>query len=125
VPRREPYWARLAAGLYLGYRKPGQGDETWIARRRNDGGKQEYHALGTVEDFDKAARQVREWASAAEQGVVRGSPTVADACEHYVKHLRLANGANSAADAEGRFRRLVSVGTTKRHSTYGAKMLTA
>jgi integrase len=107
APRREPYWARLAAGLYLGYRKPEQGDGTWIARRRNEQGKQEYHALGMAEDFDKAARQVRAWAEAAEHGVVGGAPTVKNACEHYVAHLKLAKGAMSASDAEGRFRRLV------------------
>jgi integrase len=107
VPRREPYWARLAAGLYVGFRKPEQGDGTWIARRRNDEGKQEYHALGTVDDFDKAARQVRAWAESKEHGVVGGALTVKDACEHYVKHLKLSKGANSAADAEGRFRRLI------------------
>ncbi len=44
--RREPYWSRIEAGLFLGYRVASRGGEgTWIARRRNEQGKQEYRAL--------------------------------------------------------------------------------
>ncbi len=44
-PRREPYFDRIRTGLYVGYRKLPQGEGSWIARRRNDDGKQEYHKL--------------------------------------------------------------------------------
>lgn len=106
-PRREPYWSRLQAGLYVGYRKAEEGDGTWIARRRADDGKQQYHAIGTFADYDQAAKSAVRWASALDAGVSAKGMTVKQACEHYVKHLSLHKGKSSASDAEGRFRRLV------------------
>ncbi|GAB3629276.1 Tyrosine recombinase XerC [Pandoraea terrae] len=106
-PRREPYWARMRAGLFVGYRKAEQGEGTWIARRRDESGKQAYHALGTFADFDDAARQAEVWAGAIDSGVSPDSTTVRKACEHYVNHLRLHKSAASSNDAEGRFKRLV------------------
>ena len=41
--RREPYWQKLEAGAYLGFRR---GPDTWIARYRNRDGKQLYKRLG-------------------------------------------------------------------------------
>ncbi|AXL52303.1 integrase [Paraburkholderia caffeinilytica] len=107
APRREPYWSRIQAGLYVGYRKPTEGEGTWIARRRNEDGKQQYRALGTLAAYDDAARAASEWANAIDAGVSSKGMTVKEACEHYVKHLGLHKGAASKADAEGRFRRLV------------------
>ncbi|ALP61589.1 tyrosine-type recombinase/integrase [Paraburkholderia caribensis] len=106
-PRREPYFARIRTGVYVGFRKLAQGDGTWIARRRNESGKQEYHAIGAFEHFDDAVKVAREWASAAEAGISPTSWTVKDACEHYVKHLELHKGKASKADADGRFKRLI------------------
>ncbi|WP_175920759.1 tyrosine-type recombinase/integrase [Burkholderia pyrrocinia] len=105
--RREPYWSRIQAGLYVGYRKPEQGSGTWIARRRADDGKQQYHALGTFDDYDDATKAAMRWANALDAGVSAKGMTVKQACEHYVKHLTLHKGKSSASDAEGRFRRLV------------------
>lgn len=107
TPRREPYWSRLSTGLYVGYRKLETGDGTWIARRRTDEGKQQYKALVGVSALDEAARAARQWSDACQFGVASGTTTVKEACEHYVKHLRVHKSAASAADAEGRFRRLV------------------
>ncbi|MCW0126197.1 hypothetical protein [Burkholderia pseudomallei] len=106
-PRREPYFARVQSGLYVGFRKLAEGDGTWIARRRNEAGKQEYKALGTLPSFDDAVKATLEWSTAADAGVSTKSTTVKDACEHYVKHLGLHKGASSKSDAEGRFKRLV------------------
>ncbi|GAB7526668.1 tyrosine-type recombinase/integrase [Paraburkholderia sp. 2C] len=106
-PRREPYFARVQSGLYVGFRKLSEGDGTWIARRRNEAGKQEYKALGTLPSFDDAVKATLEWSTAADAGVSTKSTTVKDACEHYVKHLGLHKGASSKSDAEGRFKRLV------------------
>lgn len=105
-PRREPYWSRLEEGFFLGYRKIDQGDGTWIARLR-ESEKQHYHALGTFADYDDAAKAAREWRNLRDQGVTRGDLTVADACREYVKHLKTEKGADSSADAEGRFARLI------------------
>jgi integrase len=106
-PRREPYWSRLSAGLFLGYRVADSGAGTWIARRRNEHGKQEYRALGTHDTCDDAKAEAEEWARNVEQGVTTQKTTVKEACALYVGHLKLHKGAASSKDAEGRFRRLV------------------
>jgi hypothetical protein len=106
-PRREPYFVRVQSGLYVGFRKLAEGDGTWIARRRNEAGKQEYKALGTLPNFDDAMTATLEWSKAADAGVSAKTTTVKDACEHYVKHLGLHKGSSSKSDADGRFRRLV------------------
>ena len=53
APRREPYWQRLDAGAYLGFRP---GTETWLARLRGLDRKQQHHALGEALEFDEAKR---------------------------------------------------------------------
>ncbi|WP_227745861.1 hypothetical protein [Burkholderia cenocepacia] len=70
-PRREPYFARVQSGLYVGFRKLAEGDGTWIARRRNEAGKQEYKALGTLPSFDDAVKATLEWSKAADAVDVR------------------------------------------------------
>ena len=106
-PRREPYWARVEAGLFVGYRKAEQGEGTWIARRRTEEGKQVYRTLGTFTDYDDAAKATRRWAESIDAGVSHKGMTVAQACEHYVTDLGMRKGTGSKKDAEGRFRRLV------------------
>ncbi len=106
-PRREPYWARIRAGLYVGYRKLERGEGTWIARRRGDDGKQKTHSLGTLADYDSAVKAAAHWASALDAGVLANSMTVTKACEHYATHLGLHKTLASKKDAEGRFKRLV------------------
>ncbi|NTZ82541.1 site-specific integrase [Burkholderia metallica] len=105
--RREPYFARVQSGLYVGFRKLAEGEGTWIARRRAETGKQEYRALGTFANYDDAVKATLEWANSLNAGVSSKSTTVKDACDHYVKHLGLHKGSASKADAEGRFKRLV------------------
>ncbi len=104
--RREPYWERIRAGLYVGFRKLEAGDGTWIARRYEDG-KQRYNALGHAVDFDVAQRAALEWNAELEQGVTETGKTVEDVCRAYVEHRKTANSAASAKDAEGRFQRLI------------------
>lgn len=113
-PRREPYWARLEIGLYLGYRVMADGVGSWVARRQ-DGEKKTYHALGPHEHYDDAKRAAMAWAGRVDAGVADKVPTVESACKHYIKHQLTAKGEKSANDAEGRFRRLVygsSLGST-------------
>ncbi|MFL9904773.1 tyrosine-type recombinase/integrase [Paraburkholderia sp. RL17-337-BIB-A] len=107
APRREPYFARIQSGLYVGFRRLAEGEGTWVARRRAETGKQEYRALGTFANYDDAAKATLEWANSLDAGVSPKSTTVKDACDHYVKHLGLHKGSASKADAEGRFKRLV------------------
>ena len=47
--RREPYWTVLSAGCALGYRRGAKGG-TWIAKFRDDDGRQHYEALGAADD---------------------------------------------------------------------------
>src|SRR5215469_8869926 len=48
--RREPYWTVISKGCALGYRRGSKGG-TWIARFRDDAGRQHYEALGAADDF--------------------------------------------------------------------------
>lgn len=113
--RREPYWARIRTGLYVGYRKFKEGEGTWVARRQEEGtSKKKYHALGTyLEDgtrdkaFDNAVKDAEVWADAMEHGITNKAVTVEGACKSYVTHLKTNNSAASANDADGRFERLV------------------
>lgn len=105
-PRREPYFSRIRAGLYVGYRKLAQGEGSWIARRRSEG-KQEYKKLEACVSYDDAVKATLGWADAIDAGVSSKGITVKEACEHYVKRQALHKGDKSSADAEGRFKRLV------------------
>ena len=106
-PKREPYWSKLSAGVYVGYRRLEVGG-TWIARVRHNG-KQEYRALGdlaTLEprgQYDEASRLVREWAQHLTGGGLNEVKTVRSACEAYVAHLRSNKREKAANDAQARF----------------------
>ncbi len=107
TPNREPYWTRLRTGLFVGYRKLRNGDGTWIARWRNDEGKQKTHALGTFDRYDTAAQAAGEWAQNCELGASTTTTSVKQACEAYVNKLSAEGRTASSNDAKGRFRRLV------------------
>lgn len=107
APRREPYWSRLVAGGFVGFRKIADGEGTWIARWRDEEGKQHYRALGHFEDYDDAAKGAGDWIKANTQGTRPGVTTVEAACTAYVESLRENQKPMTAKDAEGRFRRLV------------------
>ncbi|MGH7040205.1 MAG: tyrosine-type recombinase/integrase [Stellaceae bacterium] len=51
--RREPYWTVISKGCALGYRKGAKGG-FWIARFRDETGKQHYEALGAADDAREA-----------------------------------------------------------------------
>lgn len=108
--RREPYWgAPIERGLFLGFRKLEDGG-TWIARQRDDDGKQRYQSIGHVASIahDDAVKAARAWAKALDAGVDTSEvATVAEACEAYVKDRRQEVGDANANDANGRFERTV------------------
>lgn len=111
--RREPYWgAPIERGLYLGVRKLDLG-ANWIARWRDDDGKQNYHAIGPVQSGDKdtytnAAKAARQWLKRMQAGVrAPEAVTVADACREYVEDRRKAKGDATAKDAAQRFERTI------------------
>jgi hypothetical protein len=47
--RREPHWTVVSQGCGLGYRRGVKGG-TWIARFRDDTGRQHYQAIGAADD---------------------------------------------------------------------------
>ena len=104
TPRREPYWQRVEAGLFVGFRVPAG---TWIARRRAEDGKQLYRSLGALDSLDDAMKLAKEWGGAVDAGANHKGTTVEQACRSYVAHQRQRRGEASAADADARFRRLV------------------
>lgn len=105
--RREPYWARIRNGCYIGFRAMGSGEGTWIARWRNEDGKHRYKALGHFEAYDAAVKKAASWFDQNKIGIDPGGGTVEEACQAYVDHLGIQKGEKTAIDAEGRLRRLV------------------
>ena len=110
--RREPYWQRLHAGCFIGFRpskqsETGSGKGPWIARAYDaDAGKYHVKSLGDFgalagnEMFAAAKKQAEALAELVEAGgeVRRKIETVADACEEYAK---------TRPEAEQRFKRYV------------------
>lgn len=98
--RREPYWVVIAKGCAIGYRK-GSGGGTWIARFRDDNGKQHYSAIGAADDamdsdggglclsYAEAQRKADDWFKLAARGFEIEAPrigryTVEDALTDYM-----------------------------------------
>lgn len=106
-PRREPYWHRVQAGLFVGYRRLETGTGTWVARRRADAGGQQYRALGTLDTLDDAVKATKLWGTGIDGGATHKAVTLEQACRAYVAHQTTHKSKASAADAEGRFTRLV------------------
>ena len=108
-PRREPYWLKIRAGDFLGFRRvEGEGiGGTWIARHRTDEGRQAYKALGEFSDlsgnerFDAASKAAAEWFNHLGDGGRTEVATVADAARAYLTELRADNREKVAAHAEG------------------------
>lgn len=109
LPRREPYWARVRTGLFVGYRRMKDGEGTWIARLQEHNKKQ-YRSLGSIsadKAFDKASAAAIEWSDSLQVGISNKVVSVEDVCRTYVEHLKLKNSTASSSDADGRFKRLV------------------
>lgn len=114
-PRREPYWVRLGAGNFLGFRKMvADSAGSWTARSRDpETGKQRHKALGEYLHlpasgrYDAAAKDASEWFKHLDEGGTTDVVTVKKACENYVDHVRADKGDKPAGDMKGRFTRWV------------------
>lgn len=108
--RREPYWgAPIERGLFVGFRKTEAGG-TWIARQRDDEGRQRYQAVDHADamPYDDAVRAARAWAKSLQAGIDTSEvQTVGDACRAYVEDRRREVGDANADDAAGRFARTI------------------
>ena len=105
--RTEPYWRRLGIGEYVGYRVNRNPPGTWVARIRDEDGRQRYHALGCFEDYLPAEKAAKDWIASFKSSGHVEPLTVALCCKHYVQELRNLGRDKSATDAEGRFSRTV------------------
>lgn len=112
--QHEPHWMKLGAGSYLGFRKLTPASMgTWLARFRNDQGKQQKRSLGEMSDrppsqrFDAAKHAAEQWFQHLGKGGSREVVTVKLACERYVKHVRGERGDKPANDLEMRFERWI------------------
>lgn len=113
-PRHGPYWHRLAKGCYLGFQKTSAtAAGTWVARFRDDDGREPRHSLGGFghlppsERFDAAKDAAEAWFKHKGRGGTNEAKTLRQVCEAYVAHLRAEGRENTAKDAEGRFRRWI------------------
>ena len=119
--RREPYWARVARGQYLGYRK-GKTGGTWIARWQAPDGAKRYGSIGKADDgrleadgavilnFDQAQAKARDWfrTTAREEAGLEQSLTVQEAIDEYLEYLRREKSASTAYDSEKRAARYIT-----------------
>lgn len=72
-PRREPYWATpIARGKFVGFRKIDATTGTWIARLRDEGGRQQYKSLGYVSDRSTTIKRT----SPLPNGSIHASPAL-------------------------------------------------
>jgi integrase len=120
LPQRpEPYWTVISEGCALGYRRGSKGGK-WIARFRDDMGRQHYEALGAADDArdpdnltafsftqaqakarDVFTRKAREVAGDFVPSV--GPFTVADALAAYLtKYLRRGGKASGRIESAAR-----------------------
>jgi integrase len=101
--RRDPYWQRLAAGAYLGFRR---GPDTWHARFRGRDKRQQYQPLGEALEYDEAKRRAEEWLAQLTGSPVRAIKrgTVLAGLDSYLNDLRRHDRADAATKAEGQFK---------------------
>ena len=119
--QREPYWTVISTGCALGYRRGKKGG-TWVARFRDETGKQHYEALGAADDardadgisvfdFGQAQAKARDWFDRKAREQAGGSVppdhpyTVGDAIAAYLDFLK-AN-RRTGADADKRAAALI------------------
>lgn len=116
-----PYFERIGEGAYIGFRPSvrkdestgkwvelGDGSGSWVARYRNEDGKQITQKLPDTDDYDLAVKAARTVCKLASRGITNTtSTTIEEACRRYVIAFELAGNTSAATDARGRFSRLV------------------
>lgn len=94
-PQREPYYSKVRAGCFLGFRKMTTTSVgTWVARCRIEStSKQLKTALGEFEElpksrrYDAAQEAAERWFSTVGMSGATDVKTVKDACEAYAQHV--------------------------------------
>ena len=98
--RREPYWQKITTGRYLGFRRTESGG-AWIARLRDDYGRQRYESLGDALSYDEAVEKAMQWFALA-ASVEDHHYRVKDAVDDYIDHLRVNNSETTSRDTRQR-----------------------
>lgn len=114
-PRREPYWQKIAAGCFLGYRRMSAGTSgQWSARYRNTGeARQQYRPLGDFatctesDKFGEAMKAAMAWFAHLDRGGTASLVTMQDVCSRYVEHVRQSRGSVACKDVERRLKSYV------------------
>lgn len=113
-PQHEPHWMKVSGGCYLGFRKlTPTSTGTWLARFRDDKGKQQKRSFGEYAElqpsrrFDAAKQAAEQWFAHLGKGGSTEVVTVRLACERYVQHVRDSRGEKPADDLDMRFKRWV------------------
>ncbi len=112
--KREPYWTVISRGCAIGYRKGSKGG-TWIARFRDDAGKQHYLSLGAADDalepdgivclsYADAQKEAAKWFKVAANGFHDETPRsgpycVQDAMTDYMAAYE-RNGGKSVSNTQ-------------------------
>lgn len=104
--RREPYWHKLRLGGYLGHRVGANGG-SWIARYRDEDGKQNYKSLILrshlpQNEFDAATAEANKWFDSIEEGNRAKPGTLQEAADNYIANLEHEKGKRSANDGRSR-----------------------
>lgn len=120
-PGREPYWAKLSTGRYLGYRRMGASGGTWNARYWDSAtSRNRFHSLGDLTgtpphaQYDAARKLAEAWFTDFDTGGTTSAAatalplTISDACATYVAEKRASGDESGALDAEGRFARWIT-----------------
>lgn len=109
--RKAPYWARVSAGLHIGYKTSAAGGAgTWVGRIAiGDTGKYTTTSFDGTQEYDAAVKLVTSWSDSLNKSapVESHSMTVKAVCQAYIANLKKEKGKKAGADAEGRFIRLV------------------
>ena len=111
--RRDPYWLRLTAGRYVGFRRMTPGKPgSWLARAYTDSGYS-YETLGDFADkpeegrYDLAKAEAEKWFKHLDMGGSTEPTSVKAACETYLEKLKTERSEQAKKDTEGYFKRLV------------------
>ena len=138
LPQRpEPYWTVISEGCALGYRRGCKGGK-WIARFRDDMGRQHYEALGAAVDardpdnltafsFAQAQSKARDVFTRKAKEIAGdfvptdGAFTVADALTSYLaRYLRRGGKASGRIESAARTYILPALGQLPVANTYQA-----
>jgi len=104
--RREPYWHKLRLGGYIGHRVGANGG-SWIARYRDEDGKQNYKSLILrshlpQNEFDAATAEANKWFDSIEEGNRAKPGTLQEAADYYIQRLEHDKDKRAVKDAQGR-----------------------